>query len=97
MSMPKGYKSNHGYATVGEGGGLGYREIAEKMTSSGDTMNHSTARNVFLRAMKKVAKDACVCVGAEPSEDEINRIASDPRFQLGLMDIIANESPEISI
>ena len=97
MSMPKGYKSNHGYATVGEGGGLGYREIAERMTEMGDEMNHSTARNVFLRAMRKVAKDACSCVGGSASEEDINRIAADPRFQLGLMDIISDESCEISI
>ena len=51
MSMPKGYKVEHGYATVGDG--LGYREIAEKMTETGDKMNHSTARNVFLSAMSK--------------------------------------------
>ena len=97
MSMPKGYKSSHGYATVGEGGGLGYREIAEKMTEMGDEMNHSTARNVFLRAMRKVAKDACSCVGANVSDEDVNRIAADPRFQLGLMDIISDESSEIHI
>ena len=61
------------------------------------TQMTSARRGVATDEMKKVAKDACVCVGAEPSDEEINRIASDPRFQLGLMDIIANESPEISI
>ena len=30
MSMPKGHRSQHGYATVADEGGLGYREIAEK-------------------------------------------------------------------
>ena len=29
MSMPKGFKADNGYATVGERGGKGYREIAE--------------------------------------------------------------------
>ena len=28
------------------------------MSENGDSMNHSTARNIFLRALKKVAKDA---------------------------------------
>ena len=33
MSMPKGHKSQHGYATVsGIDGGLDYRSIALKMT-----------------------------------------------------------------
>ena len=36
MSMPKGFKAKNGYATVGERGGLGYREIAEVMTANGD-------------------------------------------------------------
>ena len=58
MSMPKGYKAQHGYATVNTTlGGLGYREIAEKMTEEGNKMNHSTARNVFLSAMSKFAKE----------------------------------------
>ena len=37
----------------GEAGGLDYRSIAEKMTTEGHKMNHATARNIFLRAMKK--------------------------------------------
>ena len=32
MSMPKGLKIERGYATVTETGGMGYREIAEKMS-----------------------------------------------------------------
>ena len=54
MSMPKGFKIHRGYATVdSDSGGLGYREIAEKMTSDGCKMNHSTARNIFISAMGK--------------------------------------------
>ena len=56
MTMPKGHKSPHGYATVKSlPGGMDYRSIAEKMTVEGDKMNHATARNVFLCAMKKFA------------------------------------------
>lgn len=89
MSMPKGHKSKHGYATVSSlGHGLGYREIAEKMTESGDTMNHSTARNVFLAAMKKIAKDVCVLAGSDISDSNLKRVSSDPRFQSGIVDIL---------
>ena len=50
MSMPKGYKSDQGYATVsGEGGGMDYRTIAEIMSENGHKMNHATARNIFLQ------------------------------------------------
>jgi len=89
MSMPKGHKSKHGYATVSSlGQGLGYREIAEKMTEEGDTMNHSTARNVFLSAMKKIAKDVCVLTGSDVSDSNLKRVSSDPRFQSGIVDIL---------
>ena len=48
MSMPKGFKSTHGYATVKDyDGGSDYRTIAEKMSAAGYKMNHATARNVF--------------------------------------------------
>ena len=89
MSMPKGHKSKHGYATVSSmAGGLGYREIAEKMSESGDKMNHSTARNIFLSAMKKIARDSCVAAGAPLCDENLKRISSDPRFQSGVIDII---------
>ena len=89
MSMPKGHKSAHGYATVSTmEGGLGYREIAEKMTDMGDQMNHSTARNIFLSAMRKIARDACTMTDVSPSEENLKRISSDPRFQSGVIDII---------
>jgi len=89
MSMPKGYRSAHGYATVsGDNGGLGYREIAEKMTDAGDQMNHSTARNIFLAAMRKLALDACAILDVTPDSENLKRIASDPRFQSGIIDIL---------
>ena len=48
MSMPKGFKSKQGYATVSStDGGMDYRTIAQKMTEDGHQMNHATARNIF--------------------------------------------------
>ena len=88
MSMPKGYKSKHGYATVSADGGLGFREIAERMTDSGDAMNHSTARNVFLCAIRKLAKEACTVFDLTPTPENLKRISSDPRFQSGVIDIL---------
>jgi len=89
MSMPRGHKAQHGYATVSSlEGGLGYREIAEKMTEDGDKMNHSTARNIFLSAMRKLARDACDMMGVEPTEENLKRVSSDPRFQSGVIDIL---------
>ena len=92
MSMPKGYKSKNGYATVSkQPGGLGYREIAEIMTENGDKMNHSTARHIFISAMEKVAREACTLCDVDRTCENIKRISNDPRFQSGVIDILSDE------
>jgi len=76
--MPKGYTSQFGYATVSSDEGcLTYREIADALTAGGDKINHSTARNIFLRAMRKIA----VAVTVENPDIDTDAIAEDPRFQ----------------
>ena len=90
MAMPKGFKSDQGYATVSlNEGGMGYREIAELMTESGFKMNHSTARNVFLSSMSKFARELCELYNIEFSQENVKKIASDPRFQTGVCGIIS--------
>ena len=89
MSMPKGFKATNGYATVGERGGLGYREIAEIMSDNGYPMKHSAARNYFLQGMRKLAEPL---IGMyDMSSDEVDRIALDPRFQESVADLIEEE------
>jgi hypothetical protein len=89
MSMPKGFKTTNGYATVSKAdGGLDYRSIAEKMTGSGDKMNHATARNIFLRAMKKLATPIHEMYEIESDEVSITRTAKDPRFQESISEIM---------
>jgi hypothetical protein len=89
MAMPTGHKSANGYSTVAEiEGGLGYREIAEAMSARGHKMNHSTARNVLVSALSKLAGGVCTAYGAAPDEAQVKRIASDPRFQSGLYEIL---------
>tara|TARA_Y100001973_G_C4971556_1_gene219872 strand:+ start:220 stop:489 length:270 start_codon:yes stop_codon:yes gene_type:complete len=84
--MPKGHKVETGYATVSsEDGCLGYREIAEKMTEDGHAMNHSTARNVFLRAMKKIANPIAENYGSH----DARKLANDPRFQSCVQEILS--------
>jgi hypothetical protein len=87
--MPTGHKSENGYSTVAEiENGLGYREIAEHMSAHGHKMNHSTARNVLVSALSKLATGVCKAYGANPSDADIKRVASDPRFQAGLYEIL---------
>jgi hypothetical protein len=86
MSMPKGHKVETGYATVSsEDGCRGYREIAELMTDQGHIMNHSTARNIFLRAMKKIAGPITENYGGPTAQ----KLANDPRFQSCVQEIIS--------
>lgn len=89
MAMPMGHKTENGYSTVAEiDNGLGYREIAEAMSSRGHKMNHSTARNVLVSALSKLATNVCKSYGVDPTEHQVKRIASDPRFQAGLYEIL---------
>jgi hypothetical protein len=90
MSMPKGHKVKGGYATVSNDIGSGYREIAEKMTDAGYRMNHSTARNVFLAAMKKFARDICNLYEVDVSQERLDDIAADPRFQSSVCGMISD-------
>jgi hypothetical protein len=91
MSMPKGYKSDQGYATVsGEGGGMDYRTIAELMSDDGHKMNHATARNIFLRAMKKLATPLCELYELDEEPGRIDRMSKDPRFQSSMVDVVSD-------
>ena len=47
----------------------------------GFRMNHSTARNVFVNSLKKIAKNVVELYDVEYNEKELTRIAKDPRFQ----------------
>lgn len=81
MPMPKGHKMESGYSTSKSLGGDSYHAISSKMTEQGHKMNHSTARNVFVNALKKIAKDVVNVYDVDCDEKEITRIAKDPRFQ----------------
>ena len=98
MSMPKGHKSENGYATVTSiEGAKDYRTIADHMTESGHKMNHATARNVFLRAMKKIAEPLHEMYDMPKDEASIMRTAKDPRFQESVFEIVAADSGSIEI
>ena len=99
--MPKGHKSQNGYATVTSiEGAKDYRTIAEQMTEKGHKMNHATARNVFLRAMKKIAEPLHVMYDMPVDESSIMKTAKDPRFQESVFEIVSasiSSDDEISI
>jgi len=88
MGMPKGHKMNQGYATVQDG--LDYRAISEIMTERGFKMNHATARNVLLSAMRSLAEDLLVSRGEDSNPDEVDRIARSPQFQAGISEALGD-------
>ena len=89
MPMPKGFKADNGYATTKTfAGGEDYRTIAMKMTNDGFKMNHATARNVFLSALRKIARPVHKMNGVSVAEECLQKTAKDPRFQAGVADIL---------
>ena len=81
MPMPKGYKKETGYGSSKALGGKSYHQIAETMNSYKYKMNHSTARNVFVNALMKIASNICQSYDQKLCEKQIKKIAIDPRFQ----------------
>lgn len=88
MSMPKGARIAVGYATVCEDDGTNYREIAEEMTLLGHKMNHASARNYVLRAMRKFAYAISKAKGEPRTEVELEEISRSPVFQSGIAELI---------
>lgn len=92
MPMPKGHKMNVGYSTRKTLGGESYHTISSKMTEQGHKMNHSTARNVFVSALKKIAKNVVGVYGVNCDDKELTRIAKDPRFQDAIVEFMRENS-----
>jgi len=89
MPMPKGFKAQHGYATNKQfAGGEDYRAIAEHMTNRGYKMNHATARNVFLSALRKIARPIHLVNNVATNDEQLQHTAKDPRFQAGIAEIL---------
>lgn len=88
MSLKRGTKVEHGYATVSEDDGVNYREIAETMTDIGFKMNHSSARNYVLRVMRKFVSAMSEQWDIDLTEERIDQIAKSPDFQQGVAEIL---------
>ena len=100
MSMPKGHKSANGYSTTKSLGGMTYHQIADEMNELGYKMNHSTARNVFVSSLNKVANNLASLYDVKLDEKELYRLSTDPRFQEAVVEFIKemeawNESTEL--
>ena len=81
MPMPKGYKKETGYSSKKKLGGLSYHDIAKKMNEKNYKMNHSTARNLFVTGLIKIADNLTSLYDTKLNKKELKNIAIDPRFQ----------------
>ena len=88
MSMPKGFKSKNGYGTIKNLGGKSYHDIASTMGERGFKMNHSTARNLFVNSLIKIAEKVTDTYGLYLSDKEIKDIAINPDFQEAVSDFM---------
>jgi len=97
MAMPKGFKSENGYGTSKLFDGMTYHEIADSMRESGYKMNHSTARNVFVNALIKVADEIVDLYELDLTAADLKRLAINPDFQdsvRGFMCEVDGDRPE---
>jgi hypothetical protein len=88
MAMPKGFKSKNGYGTTKSLGGKSYHEIADHMIDIGFKMNHSTARNVFVNSLMKIAEKVTTVYDMNLDKKEIKNIAINPEFQEAISDFM---------
>lgn len=81
MAMPKGFKSKNGYATSKSLAGKTYHQISDEMRIKGFKMNHSTARNVFISSLIKIAEQVTELYQLDLKQKDLKEIAINPRFQ----------------
>lgn len=74
------------YVTVEEG--TDFRTIAKIMTDNGYKMNHATARNVLISAIKKLLNYSAERVGVKISDSEMKRLIKDQSVHTALADVL---------
>jgi hypothetical protein len=88
MPMPKGHISINGNGTAKELGGITYHDVAKIMSDKGFKMNHSTARNVFITSLIKIASSITDVYDIDMSSKDLKKIAIDPRFQSAISEFM---------
>lgn len=80
------------YITLGDGND--FRSIAKTMTKAGFSMNHATARNVWLSATTNFIKALSKDLGIDITEEKIGILLQNEEIHDALADILflANKS-----
>lgn len=70
---------NNQYAVINDG--IDYRTIATSLSKRGCNMNHSSARNYVLRAMKKIVIGVAKAHNLNLNDSQVTEIAKSQMFQ----------------
>jgi len=92
--MPKGFKSENGYGTSKQFEGKTYHEIADFMQEKGFKMNHSTARNIYIQSLVKVAEELSELYNIKQDSKDLVKIAINPDFQESVRDFMSDINEE---
>jgi hypothetical protein len=79
-------KKTKKYVTVDEG--VDFRTIAKIMTKKGFKMNHATARNVLISAIKRLMNFSAEQVGVKITSENMTRLIKDQDLHGALADVL---------
>lgn len=79
-------KKQKKYVTIDEG--TDFRTIAKIMSENGFKMNHATARNVLIMAIKKLLSYSAERVGVKITENELLSLIKDQEVHTALADVL---------
>lgn len=88
-------KQSKKYVSVASTNGLDYNQISDYMTKRGDTMNHSTARNLVVRSFIKIAENLTKKYGIKLNHEQLLDIAINNNFQESIIDLIKEREKEV--
>ena len=74
------------YVTVHDG--VDFRTIADVMTKNDFRMNHATARNVLITAIKKLLNYSAEQIGTKLSSEAISNLIKDQELHDALADVL---------
>jgi len=79
-------KKEKKYVTLDEG--IDFRTIAKIMSKNGYKMNHATARNVLMSAVKKLFHFSAESVGVKITDSDMKEIIKDQAIHTALADVL---------
>jgi hypothetical protein len=79
-------KSLKKYITLNDG--IDFRHIAKVMTDNGHQMNHATARNRFLAAMRNLLRRTAQLLGNEITDKQIDQMLKSQEIYECLSDLL---------